>query len=281
MPELPEVEVIRRDLEKEILGRTIRSVAVASTPNALRVIRRNPRPSKFVEALVARTIVRIDRQGKYLVFRLDNGSSLIAHLGMSGQLILAPCLLPMPKHTHIVLEFTSGGELRYVDPRTFGEMFVATAGDGGGIRELQRLGFDALQEPFPRRDFSDSLAVRRTKLKSLLMDQRFVCGLGNIYSDEILFRARLRHDRLSNTLSADEVRRLYEAIGQVLNDAIRHRGTSIEDEQYRDLYGSVGGFQHLLKVYQREGQPCSRCGTPIARARWSGRSTYYCPLCQA
>ena len=118
------------------------------------------------------------------------------------------------------------------------------------------------------------------KLKALLMDQKFICGLGNIYSDEILFAAGLRYDRPSHELSSQEVRRLYRAIQEILQDAIRFRGTSADDEQYRDLYGAVGEFQTQLKVYQREGQACRRCRTPIERARWSNRSTYYCPQCQ-
>jgi formamidopyrimidine-DNA glycosylase len=280
VPELPEVEVVRRDLDKEVLSRRIRSAEVRSTKNAMRIIRRHKRRKDFEDALAGRKITRIDRRGKYLLLHLDNSTILVAHLGMSGQLILSRTSLPMENHTHVVLDFTVGGQLRYIDPRSFGEMFVATPSEIGQITELQKLGLDPLEQPLTWQYFSETLMLRRTKLKSLLMDQRFICGIGNIYSDEILFSAGLRHDRYSETLAPSEVRRLYRAIQEVLQEAIRYRGTSTEDEQYRDLYGAVGEFQQFLNVYQREGQPCRRCRTPIERARWSNRSTYYCPQCQ-
>ena len=280
MPELPEVEVVRRDLEKEFLDRKIRTAEVRNTKNAMRIIRRHRRRKEFEDALVGRKIAKIDRRGKYLLLYLDNGTILVAHLGMSGQLILSRATLPMENHTHVVLDLGRGDQLRYVDPRSFGEMFVATPSEMGQVTELQKLGLDPLEQPLTWQYFSETLMLRRTKLKALLMDQRFICGIGNIYSDEILFAAGLRHDRPSETLGPSEVRRLYRAIQDILQDAIRHRGTSTEDEQYRDLYGAMGQFQQFLKVYQREGQACHRCRTPIKRTRWSNRSTYYCPQCQ-
>ncbi|HEX2258243.1 MAG TPA: bifunctional DNA-formamidopyrimidine glycosylase/DNA-(apurinic or apyrimidinic site) lyase [Actinomycetota bacterium] len=280
MPELPEVEVVRRDLEKEILDRKIRTAEVRSTKNAMRIIRRHRRRKEFEDALAGRKIAKIDRRGKYLLLYLDNGTILVAHLGMSGQLILSRATLPMENHTHVVLDLGAGDQLRYIDPRSFGEMFVATPSEMGQVTELQKLGLDPLEQPLTWQYFSETLMLRRTKLKALLMDQRFISGIGNIYSDEILFAAGLRHDRPSETLGPSEVRRLYRAIQDTLQEAIRHRGTSTEDEQYRDLYGDKGQFQQFLKVYQREGQACHRCRTPIERARWSNRSTYYCPQCQ-
>jgi formamidopyrimidine-DNA glycosylase len=280
VPELPEVEVIRRDLEKEILSLRIRTAEVRNTKNAMRIIRRHRRRKDFEDALAGRKITRVDRRGKYLLLHLDNGTILVAHLGMSGQLILSAASLPMENHTHVVLDFTVGDQLRYIDPRSFGEMFVATPTEVGQIAELQKLGLDPLEQPLTWQYFSETLLLRRTKLKSLLMDQRFISGIGNIYSDEILFAAGLRHDRPSETLAPSEVRRLYRAIQDILQESIRYRGTSTEDEQYRDLYGATGEFQQFLKVYQREGQACRRCRTPIERARWSNRSTYYCPQCQ-
>ena len=280
VPELPEVEVVRRDLQSEALGRTIVSAEVRDTNNAMRVIRRHRSREDFERPLSGRRILEVGRRGKYLLIRLDNETVLVVHLGMSGQLLVTSPELPFAKHTHVVLDLVSGRQLRYVDPRAFGEMFVAVTTDVGVVGELGQLGLDALGGPLSWRYFSEALTGRRTKLKSLLMDQRFICGVGNIYSDEILFEAGLRHDRTADTLSPSEMRRLYLAIEQILNAAIVHRGTSILDEQYRDAYGSVGGFQHFLKVYQREGQSCRRCLTPIERARWSGRSTYFCPSCQ-
>ncbi|HVF12392.1 MAG TPA: bifunctional DNA-formamidopyrimidine glycosylase/DNA-(apurinic or apyrimidinic site) lyase [Actinomycetota bacterium] len=280
MPELPEVEVIRRDLEKEVIGRKIKKVDVRNTKNGMRIIRRHKKRRDFEDALTGAKIVKVDRLGKYLLLGLDNQNTMIVHLGMSGQLIQCKASAPIENHTHVILEFTVGGHLRYVDPRTFGEMFATTKGELGEVKELQKLGLDPLEQPLTWQYFSETLSIRKTKMKALLMDQKFICGIGNIYSDEILFLAGIRFDRNSEDLVSAEVRRLYRAIQEILQDAIRYRGTSADDEQYRDLYGNVGEYQQFLKVYQREGQPCRRCRTPIERSRFSSRSTFYCPQCQ-
>lgn len=279
MPELPEVEVIRRDLEKEIVGKKIKKVEVRTTKNAMRMIRRHKRRKDFEDALAGLKVTKIDRRGKYILIHL-NGKVLVAHMGMSGQLVLAKTSAAHENHTHVIITFTIGGQLRFIDPRTFGEMFVTEKGDLGEVKELQNLGIDPLEQALTWQYFSKTLEEKKMKLKALLMDQKFICGLGNIYSDEILFAAGLRYDRPSHELSSQEVRRLYRAIQEILQEAIRFRGTSADDEQYRDLYGAVGEFQTQLKVYQREGEACRRCRTPVERARWSNRSTYYCPQCQ-
>ena len=280
MPELPEVEVIRRDLQAEVVGRTIAVAEVRDVPNAPRVIRRHAAAADFEAALKQTTINRLDRRGKYLLFHLDGHLVLVVHLGMSGQLILSEPDQPLAKHTHVVLGFASGGQLRYVDPRTFGEMFVTEEGELGDIPELVRLGRDPLVEDLPAEFLAETFARRRTRAKPLLMDQGFVCGLGNIYSDEVLFLSGVRHDRPTSQVTRNEIALLHEAIPRVLQESIAHRGSSIADEQYRDPYGAVGGYQKRLRVYGREGEPCVRCGTPIRRARWSNRSTFFCPLCQ-
>lgn len=279
MPELPEVEVVRRDLEKEIVGKKIKKVEVRNTKNAMRAIRRHKRRKEFEDALAGLKITKIDRRGKYILMHL-NGKILVSHLGMSGQISLTKASAAQENHTHVVIHFTIGGQLRFVDPRTFGEMFVTEKGELGEVKELQNLGIDPLEQALTWQYFSKTLEEKKTKLKALLMDQKFICGLGNIYSDEILFAAGLRFDRPSNELSSQEVRRLYRAIQEILQEAIRFRGTSADDEQYKDLYGALGEFQTQLKVYQREGQPCRRCRTPVERARWSNRSTFFCPQCQ-
>lgn len=280
MPELPEVEVLRRDLEKDVVGRKIKETEVRATKNAMRIIRRHNRRKDFEDALAGAKIVKIDRQGKYLLIFLDTKQILVVHLGMSGQLMLTKTSAPIENHTHVIITFTVGGQLRYVDPRSFGEMFITTADEEGHIAGLTKLGIDPLEDALTWQFFSGALANRKTKLKTLLMDQKFICGIGNIYSDEILFAAGLRHDRNSETLVSAEVRRLYRAIQEVLQDAIKFRGTSADDEQYVDLYGGLGEFQDQLKVYQREGVPCRRCRTLVTRSRWSNRSTYHCPQCQ-
>ncbi len=277
MPELPEVETIRRDLEREIVGRRIRSVDVTG----LRSIRRHKGPEEFVSRLEGRKVASVLRRGKYLLIKLNGGDVLVAHLGMSGQLLRSDPQQPLEKHTHVVIAFTQGAQLRFVDPRTFGELFVSAPDEiAEALPELAHLGFDPLDEVMSWPRFADLLRARKSKLKPLLLDQRFIAGIGNLYGDEILFEAGLRHDRSSETLTDQEVRRLYRAMIETLQDAIKHRGSSLADEQYRDLFGAVGDFQGRHKVYDREGQPCRRCRSPITRIKASGRSTFFCPHCQ-
>jgi formamidopyrimidine-DNA glycosylase len=277
VPELPEVETIRRDLDKEFVGRRISDVEISG----LRSIRRHPDANDFVARLEGHRVGGVIRQGKYLLVKLDSGDVLVAHLGMSGQLLLSDAGEPREKHTHVVITFTDGGELRFVDPRTFGELFVTTPDEWAeAIPELAHLGFDPLDRVMSCTRFAELLRARKTKLKPLLMDQRFVAGIGNLYADEILFAAGLRFDRSSATLTAQEVRRLYRAMTQTLQDAIKHRGSSLADEQYRDLFGEIGEFQKRHKVYDREGQACQRCRNPIVRIKANGRSTFLCSQCQ-
>lgn len=277
MPELPEVETIRRDLEREVVGRKIRSVDV----HEMRSIRRHPHKKHFSSKLEGRKLVSLRRRGKYLLFDLGDDEVLVVHLGMSGQLRKVPTSAEMAPNTRVVITFTQGGQLRFIDPRMFGEMFV-TAADTltDEVPELAELGFDPLEEPIPWVEFAARLQGRRAKLKTLLLDQRFIAGLGNIYADEILFEAGLRYDRRSDTLSSQEVRRLYRAIVEVLHDAIKHRGSTLADAQYVDLEGSHGSYQDLHRVYGRDGQPCPRCRHVIEKVKFSGRSSWYCPQCQ-
>ncbi|MBI4727917.1 MAG: bifunctional DNA-formamidopyrimidine glycosylase/DNA-(apurinic or apyrimidinic site) lyase [Acidobacteria bacterium] len=276
MPELPEVEVVRKDLERDVVGRKIKDVQVKLP----RIIRRHKAKREFVQGLVGRTITKIDRRGKYILVGLDSGEVLVMHLGMSGRVERATGRKPAEKHTHVVIKFQVGGELRFIDMRQFGELFVTTRDGLTGVKELQHLAIDPLEDSFTWQHFSEVLATRKMRLKALLMDQKFISGIGNIYSDEILWSAGLRHDRASDSLTAQEVRRLYRAVQEVLQDAIRHRGVTLGDETYRDLYGAAGQFQDHLKAYGREGKPCRRCRVPIVRARWSNRSTYFCEQCQ-
>jgi formamidopyrimidine-DNA glycosylase len=279
--ELPEVEVVRRDLEKEVVGRRIRGVDVRPQRNAMRIIRRHARRKEFADLLAGRKITKVDRKGKYLLLALDDGDVLVVHFGMSGQFLRGTKRQSLPAHTHVVIEFQQGGDLRFADPRTFGEMFVSPADQLGKVKELDHIAIDPLEDTFTWQEFSAELARRAAKLKALLMDQKFISGLGNIYSDEVLFAAGLRHDRMSDSLSSQEVRRLYRAIREVVQDAIRFRGTTLADEAYVDVYGKAGEFQNELKVYGRAGQACRRCRTPIAVIKLSGRSSYYCPQCQS
>jgi formamidopyrimidine-DNA glycosylase len=278
MPELPEVEVIRRDLEREVVGRKIKAVDV----DAMRSVRRHHNRKQFTQRLVDHKITGVERRGKYLLVHLDDDDVLVIHLGMSGQLIRVKSSRDaMAKHTHVVITFTQGGQLRFVDPRTFGEMFVTEAENvEKEVSELAHLGIDPLETTMSWDYFGQMLASRHTKLKTLLMDQKFIAGIGNVYSDEILWGAGLRWDRMSDSLTSEEVRRLYRSMMETLQEAVKHRGSSLADEQYVDLFGRPGEFQQYHNVYAREGEACPRCRHPIVRERVSGRSTFYCSACQ-
>jgi formamidopyrimidine-DNA glycosylase len=222
-------------------------------------------------------VVEVGRRGKYLLCFLDNADVWVLHLGMSGQLLLVEDSTEAVRaHTHLRVTFADRAELRFVDPRTFGETWVSRA----GVPELAHLGFEPL-EPAGASRLGEALARTRRQLKPSLLDQRFVAGIGNIYSDEILHVARLRCDRLGSSLLPVEVRRLERAMVEVLTAAIEARGSSLADAQYRDLSGQLGGFQAAHRVYAREGQPCLTCGAPIVKIRVSGRSSFFCPRCQA
>jgi formamidopyrimidine-DNA glycosylase len=280
MPELPEVETIRRDLEKEVVGKRIKQVEVTG----LRSIRRHGSKKPFVARLEGRKVVGVARRGKYLLVRLEGTDVLVVHLGMSGQLLWSKGgKEEKAKHTHVVVTFAppGGGQLRFLDPRTFGELFVTSWEDlDDAVPELAHLGFDPVEQAISWTHFGELLQARRRKLKDLLMDQKFIAGIGNLYSDEILWSAGLRYDRSSEDLTSQEIRRLYRSMSEILHDAIKHRGSSLADEQYRDLYGAVGGYAAEHNVYDREGQPCRRCRTPIQRIKYGGRSHFFCPRCQ-
>jgi formamidopyrimidine-DNA glycosylase len=279
--ELPEVEVVRRDLEKDVVGRKVTEAEVRPSKNAMRVIRRHGKRREFTDRLVGRKFTKAERRGKYVLLHLDNTDVLVVHFGMSGQFVRGNKRVPLPPHTHVVMTFQQGGDLRFVDPRTFGEMFVTASDELGKVKELQHIAIDPLDHVFTWNAFGAALAERAAKMKQLLMDQKFISGLGNIYSDEVLFAAGLRYDRLSDSLSSQEVRRLYRAMQEVLQDAIRFRGTTLDDEAYLDLFGKPGEFQNELKVYGRTGLPCRRCRTPIQAVKISGRNAYFCPQCQS
>jgi len=277
MPELPEVEVVRRDLEREITGRRVKAVEV----DGMRSVRRHHNRKQFINRLEGKKILSVERRGKYILCRLDGGDVLVIHLGMSGQLLRAKSSRETrPKHTHVVITFQQGGQLRFIDPRTFGEMFITETDALAKVSELSHLGLDPLEAPMSWELFGNLISEKHAKLKPLLMDQKFIAGIGNIYSDEILWGAGLRWDRMSDSLSAQEVRRLYRAMVETLQDAVKYRGSSLADEQYVDLFGKPGEFQLHHKVYAREGESCRRCRQPIVRERVGGRSTFYCPACQ-
>jgi formamidopyrimidine-DNA glycosylase len=278
MPELPEVEVIRRDLEREVVGKRVKSVEA----DGMRSIRRHHSRKQFAGHLEGKKMTGVERRGKYILVKIEGGEVLVIHLGMSGQLIRTKGTREqMAKHTHVVITFTQGGQLRFIDPRTFGEMFVTELDIvEKEVTELAHLGIDPLENAMSWDAFGRLVASKHMKLKTLLMDQKFLAGIGNIYSDEILWGAGLRWDRLSDSLSPEEIRRLYRAMIEILQEAVKYRGSSLADEQYVDLYGKPGEFQFHHKVYAREGEACRRCRKPLVRQRVGGRSTFFCEACQ-
>ena len=275
MPELAEVETLRRDVDGLYVGLRISGADAIG----VRSIRRHPDPADFTQRVEGRKLVAARRRGKFLILPLDDGQALVAHMGMSGQLLTTSAEAALAKHTHVRLRFDGGPDLRFVDPRTFGQMWVSSF-DDGQVPELAHLGFDPLDDPAAADLVAALVRGRPTRLKPLLMDQTRIVGIGNMYADEILFAARLRPDRPAASLSLADARKLHRAMVSVLTAAIRYRGSSLADEQYRDIFGRIGEFQKRHKVYAREGRPCPRCGAPIQRVRWGGRSSFFCAECQ-
>lgn len=287
MPELPEVETVRRGLERFVVGRSVREVLVTGR----RSVRRQ-RPDELVAALYGRRLRAARRWGKYLWVALGDGgaspepgvpSALVCHLRMSGQLLkVCPPLPPPPPHTHVRLVLDDGSELRFVDPRTFGEMFVTHELDPAGRPGvLAGLGPDPLLEGVDGGRLGELAARRRVSLKAFLLDQKVLAGIGNLYADEICFAARLQPSRLVSSLGRAELRRLAAAIGEVLAAAVDARGSTLRDARYVDLLGEAGSYQDQHAVYGRAGEPCPRCGSPILSTRLVGRSAHYCARCQA
>jgi formamidopyrimidine-DNA glycosylase len=274
VPELPEVEIVRRDLEAHVSGRRIVGVEVSGP----RTVRRHS-PGQLTRRLQGATLGPVGRRGKFLLLGLQEPPQdvLVVHLRMSGQLVLARPSDPLPRHTHAVLTLESDTQLRFIDPRTFGELFVTSV----SLPELAHLGPDPLSGQWTWRSLATVLAGRRGLLKPLLMDQRHLAGLGNIYTDEALFTARLRGDRPAGSLITSDVHRLHSAISATLRAAIELRGSSLADRQYVDLLGNIGSYQSEHRVYAREGRPCPRCRGLITRLRLGGRSSFLCPTCQS
>lgn len=274
MPELPEVETIARGLHKRVAGDVIESVWLGPKPEPLK--------SSAVEieaALQSKRICSVRRVGKHIVFDLASASNgrnpteeetaqWIVHLGMTGSLRVCPPDAEREKHTHAVLKLDSNRELRFVDPRRFGRLSV--------VERFAAPGAEPLQVEFE--EFVVLFRKRKTPIKSALLNQALLSGVGNIYADEALFRAKIRPRTRAASLNRNELKRLHSALKRVLNEAIRLGGSSISD--YVDANGEEGFFQLRHRVYGREGEPCLACKTPIKRIVIAGRSSHYCPRCQ-
>ncbi len=282
MPELPEIEVLKRDLEKEVVGRRIKDAEVRPGTNAMKIVGRHGRRKEFQELLEGAKIERIRRIGRRLLIELDNERTMVVALGDSGLLLRTSATEEIAPNTHIVIEWTIGGHLRLVDPDKKADVYVCPTEDIPTLKELQSDAIDPLdaQNPLTWQHFSSLLQDRAEEMKKLMMDENFILGLGDIYSDEILWTAALRYDRKSNELSSQDVRRLYRALVEILMEAIKARGTTWGPEGFRDLHGDMGTFQHEIKVFERDGEPCRRCRNPLEKAKVAGSFTYFCPQCQ-
>lgn len=273
MPELPEVETVRRSLAPHLMGRKIEEVKVIM-PKIIKY----PESQRFVELLTGEVIQELKRRGKYLLFSLSSNYIWVTHLRMTGQYIYTKPQVPRDKHTHLIFILDNGYELRYVDIRKFGMMYLLRPEEFSVAKGLYTLGPEPLDKDFTLAQLKERLAGKKRKLKPLLLDQTFVAGIGNIYADEILFDAGLHPEREAMTLSPEEIERLFKSIQKILQLGIENRGTSIRN--YVDGQGNMGGFQKLLKVYGKAGSSCPVCGQPIVRKAVGGRGTYFCANCQ-
>ena len=281
MPELPEVETVRRGIEARVVGRKIGTVEVGRERSVRRVGR-----EAVIQGLTGATILNARRRGKYLLSDLDTGDEMMIHLRMSGRVLVEPSGSARPPHTHVVLPLEPrdgiADEMWFVDPRTFGEVVVYDpANTAEVLPELARLGVDPICDPFDAEILASTLHGRRGALKPLLLNQHIIAGIGNIYADEVLHRAGLRWNRTPNSLNSKKMETLARCISEILSAAIASGGSTLTDTQYVDIEGNVGSFQEEHRVYGREGEGCLTCGKgSIRRMVVAGRSTSYCPRCQ-
>jgi formamidopyrimidine-DNA glycosylase len=271
VPELPEVETVVRDLRPLLTGRRLTAIRVSK--HALR----RPWLKAWSALLTGRRVEEVRRRGKWIVLALDEAHALVIHLGMTGQLTGVPASELVANHTHLVIDLDDGRQLRFRDVRRFGSATLFP--DAAALeRFFDEAGLGPEPSDLDRTAWRDTLGRTDRCLKAVLLDQRVVAGVGNIYADESLFEARLHPARMASGLSAAEAERLRKAVTTVLARAVERRGSTIRD--YVGGSGLRGGYQDEFRAYKRTGQPCRRCGTPIECLRLAGRSTHYCPRCQ-
>lgn len=281
MPELPEVETVRRGLEDRVVGRNILNVEVGRERSVRRVGR-----EAVIHGLLGTTFVDARRRGKYLLCSLDSGDAVMIHLRMSGRVRVEPQGTPRPPHTHVVLQLAARGgvseEMWFVDPRTFGEVVVYDPlHEHEILPELARLGPDPICDEFNGEVLRRQLQGRTGMIKSLLLNQQIVAGVGNIYADEVLHRCGIRWNRSADSLSKKKVDQVASSIVDILQASIESGGSTLDDTQYVDIEGNTGSFQDFHRVYGREGQICMTCGkSAIRKVMVAGRSSSYCPRCQ-
>ncbi len=272
MPELPEVETVRKSLLTYIKGKKIQHVDVLYPK-----IIESPAPEDFQTKLIGEVIEDISRRGKYLIFHLSH-YDLISHLRMEGKYFVLPDDEPIAKHTHIIFHLENNVTLRYDDVRKFGRMSLVEKGKALTYKTLNTLGPEPLSKNFTLNGFKEKLSQSQKEIKPLLLNQKVVVGLGNIYVDEVLWLSKIHPLRRSNTLTNEEIKRLYQAIPEVLQKAIEKGGSTIKS--YHTVNGKEGSFQQELHAYGQQGKPCSRCGRFIEKIKVDGRGTHFCPNCQ-
>ncbi len=271
MPELPEVETIARGLQKTIVGKKIKNVRVIFPG----IIKQDAK--SFIKDAEESKIINVRRRGKFMLMDLDNRMTILAHLGMTGSFLLLRPPTVLNKHDHLILRFDeTRKELRYNDQRKFGKIKSFYTPGELNVPELRTLGPEPLSTSTS--DFVNLFKRRKGRMKSALLNQQIIAGLGNIYADESLFEARIHPQRKADTLTPQALKRLHQAIQKILEKAIRAGGSSIEN--YCDINGKIGGFQLQHRVYGREGLPCKKCGAKIKRIKISQRSSCFCPRCQ-
>ena len=271
MPELPEVETVRRGLERLVVGKTIGQVQVRYAKMI------GTRVDSFVHDLSGQTIEKIGRRGKYLLFYLTGGV-LVSHLRMEGKYLFYPDAVPERKHAHVFFEMTDGGTLVYEDVRKFGTMELLAPELLDAYFVSKKLGPEPTEQDFDLEIFRGALKRSKKPIKSHLLDQTLVAGLGNIYVDEVLWRAKVHPSRTSNSLSAQEARKVHDQTIEVLGQAVEKGGSTIRT--YTNAFGKDGTMQDFHQVYDKAGQACSRCGSIIEKIQLGGRGTHFCPKCQ-
>lgn len=273
MPELPEVETIRKDLERRVKGKRVEKIIIKNE----KFIKMPSLPSDFITRIEGRILSKIKRRGKYLILELDSKDNLIIHLKLTGRLIYSSKREELA-YTRVVFLFQDETQLSFTDIRGFGGLWLIPDEEFLMVPFLQNLGPEPLEDDFTLDKFKTLLKGKKGKIKPLLMDQTFIAGIGNIYSQEALFLAGIHPKRNSNTLVDREIKDLYSNLLAVLREAISYRGSSVD--AYVDLNGKKGDYESHLRVYGRQGKACPRCGAVIEKIKISGRGTCFCPVCQ-
>lgn len=273
MPELPEVETVRKTLENLVLNKTIEHITITWP----KMIKSPAVIDQFIDALIGQTIKEIGRRGKFLIFYTDI-YALVSHLRMEGKYAVYPKGEPYDKHTHVIFHFTDGTELRYKDVRKFGTMHLFKKGTEFEVPPLIDLGPEPFSEDFTLDYFIQKLQKTNRKIKPALLDQKIVVGLGNIYVDEALFRSKIHPETIANTLNKEQLLRLHQEIIKTLSEAVQKGGSTIRS--YINSQGEIGMFQLELFVYGRKGESCKDCGRDLEKTVVGGRGTHFCPNCQ-